>query len=96
MDVVDAAACDLWVLARRYPRCIPASSCLCWTSRNPRNRGLGRPAQWLLAASGYQERDTRPLLECNDGVAGHRGADEAVFVQRALRSVAICSGSRRV
>ncbi len=48
-------------------------------------RELDRLAQWLLVASGYQEREVRPLLDFNDGVAGYAVPLHCVVVQRVLR-----------
>jgi len=39
--MVDAAACDLWMLGPEVPQVIPVASPSCWTTRNMRNPRLG-------------------------------------------------------
>jgi hypothetical protein len=59
---------------------------------------LHRPAGCLLAASGYQEYEDRPLAELINGVVDRGGAGAAAHSPRALRSVAglpaICAYNR--
>jgi len=59
---VDAAARDLWVPGLEVPQVHPGLSRSCWTSRNMRSPGLGPGRQWLVVASGRQERQIRTCL----------------------------------
>jgi len=60
VDVVDAAAWDLWVLGPEVRKCIPVPFHSCWTSRSMRSPVLGQGRQRLVVASGCQEREIRP------------------------------------
>jgi hypothetical protein len=60
----------------------------CWTTRNMRNHGLGQGRQWLVVASGCQEREIR---RCSSPMTASR--DAAVPMRLPLSSNARCPRS---
>jgi hypothetical protein len=70
--------------AQRYRKCIPVPAYSCSTSRNVRSPGLGQGPQWLLPASGCQEREFRAPAE-----AMTAPRDAAVPTARAQRPAAV-------